>query len=67
MKAGKYLRKMRKNKNLSQVQMGKIIGKRSKRICEWENDKYGIKLAEFLDIAKKLNVKNFNSLFKEEN
>jgi transcriptional regulator with XRE-family HTH domain len=65
MKVGKYLRKMRIKENLSQTEMGRLIGKRPVRISEWENDKYGIKLGEFLEIAKALKIKNINSIFKD--
>lgn len=65
MKVGEYLRKMRIKKKLSQAEMGRLIGKRAVRISEWENDKYGIKLGEFLEIAKALKIKNINSIFKD--
>lgn len=65
MKVGKYLKRMRLKKNLSQKELGALIGKRDVRICEWENDKYGIKLGEFLEITKVLNIKNINSIFKD--
>tara|TARA_R110002020_G_scaffold409529_1_gene619252 strand:+ start:6419 stop:6616 length:198 start_codon:yes stop_codon:yes gene_type:complete len=63
MKGGKYLKKMREDHNLNQVELGKIIGKRSERICEWERDKHAIKLVDFLEIAEKLNIKDYNELF----
>ncbi len=65
MKVGKYLKRMREEKKLSQVQMGKIIGRRPERICEWETDKYAIKLTDFLDIVEKLKIKNINRVFRE--
>lgn len=65
MKAGKYLKKIRLQKKLSQSQLGVLIGKKSVRISEWENDKYAIKLSEFIRIAHILNIKNFNSVFKD--
>ena len=65
MKAGKYLKKIRLQKKLSQNQLGLLMGKRPVRISEWENDKHGIKLGEFLEIAKALKIKNFNSVFKD--
>ncbi len=65
MKVGKYLKRMREDKKMSQVQMGKIIGKRPERICEWERDKHAIKLTEFLDIAAKLKIKNINRVFRD--
>lgn len=65
MKAGKYLKKIRLQKKLSQSQLGILIGKKSVRISEWENDKYAIKLSEFIRIANILNIKNFNSVFKD--
>ncbi len=65
MKVGRYLKRMREDKKLSQVQMGKLIGKRPERICEWEKDKHAIKLTEFLDITKKLGIKNINKIFKD--
>ena len=54
---------MREDHNLNQVELGKIIGKRSERICEWERDKHAIKLVDFLEIAEKLNIKDYNELF----
>jgi len=64
MKVGKYLKRMREDKKISQVQMGEIIGKRPERICEWEKDKHAIKLTEFLDIVAKLKIKNINRIFR---
>ncbi len=65
MKVGKYLKRMREDKKMSQVQMGRIIGKRPERICEWEKDKHAIKLTEFLDIVAKLKIKNINRIFRD--
>lgn len=65
MKVGKYLKRMREDKKMSQVQMGEIIGKRPERICEWEKDKHAIKLTEFLDIVAKLKIKNINRIFRD--
>lgn len=64
MKVGKYLKRMREDKKMFQVQMGEIIGKRPERICEWEKDKHAIKLTEFLDIVAKLKIKNINRIFR---
>jgi len=65
-KGGLYVKRLREQKNLSQRQMGKIVGKRNERICEWESDVFAIKLIDFLEMAEKLGVKNFNKILKSE-
>ena len=65
MKTGKYLKRMRLQKNLTQEKLGKLIGKPVTRICEWENDLYTIKLSVFLEIAAALKIKNFNKILKD--
>jgi len=60
---GKYIRQMRLEKNVSQINLGKLINRRPERICEWERDTYSIKLDVFLEIADALKFKNFNKLF----
>lgn len=65
MKTGKYLKRMRLQKNLTQVELGELIDKPVTRICEWEKDLYTIKLSVFLEIATALNIKNFNKILKD--
>ena len=62
---GKYIRQMRTEKKLSQVDLGKLINRRPERICEWEQDTYSIKLDVFLEMADALKFKNFNKLFRK--
>ncbi|WP_075344141.1 helix-turn-helix domain-containing protein [Tenacibaculum agarivorans] len=62
MKGGIYLKKLRLEANLSQTQMAKIIGKRNERISEWESDVHSIKLIDFIEIAKKLEISDFNKI-----
>lgn len=50
-KGGIYVKRLREHKKLSQRQMPKIVGKRNERICEWEPDKYGIRLIDFIEMA----------------
>lgn len=66
MKGGIYVKRLREHKNLSQRQMAKIVGKRNERICEWESDKYSIRLVDFIEMAEKLGVKNFNKILKSK-
>lgn len=63
MKTGKYVKKMRLQKKLSQEQLGKLINKPGVRVSEWESDHYSIKLSTFMEIANVLNIKDFNKLF----
>jgi len=65
-KGGLYVKRLREHKNLSQRQMGKIVGKRNERISEWESDLYAIKLIDFLEMAEKLGVKNLNKILKSK-
>ena len=65
MKTGKYLKRMRLQKNLTQVELGELIGKPVLRICEWENDLYTIKLSVIMEIATALKIKNFNKILKD--
>ena len=66
MKGGLYVKRLREHKKLSQKEMGKIVGKRNERICEWESDLYAIKLIDFLEMAEKLGVKNLNNILKSK-
>ncbi len=66
MKGVLYVKRLREHKNMSQRQMSKIVGKRNERICEWESDVYAIKLIDFLEMAEKLGVKNFNKILKSK-
>ena len=65
MKTGKYIKRMRLEKNLTQEKLGKLIGKPESRICEWENDLYAIKLSVFMEMATALKIKNFNRILRD--
>tara|TARA_R110000765_G_scaffold365242_1_gene455420 strand:- start:51 stop:272 length:222 start_codon:yes stop_codon:yes gene_type:complete len=65
MKTGKYVKRMRLQKNLSQENLGKLINKPVSRICEWENDLYTIKLSVFMEMATALKITNFNKILKD--
>lgn len=65
MNSGKYLYRLRTERNLTQRELGDIIGIRLERICEWERDKHQMKLSTFIDITKKLNIKNINYILRD--
>jgi transcriptional regulator with XRE-family HTH domain len=65
MKTGKYVKRMRLQKNLSQENLGKLINKPVSRICELENDLYTIKRSVFMEMATALKITNFNKILKD--
>lgn len=65
MKGGKYVKRLRHETGLTQSEMALKLGKRPQRINEYENDVYAIKLVDFLDMAKNLNVKNLDKILKD--
>ncbi len=65
MKGGKYLKKIREQKKLTQLKTSQLTGRPIPRLSEWENDLYAIKLVDFIDIAEKVGVKDYNSIFKD--
>ncbi|MGP1994087.1 helix-turn-helix domain-containing protein [Zobellia laminariae] len=64
MKGGKYVKRLRHETGLTQAEMAEKLGKKPQRINEYEHDVYAIKLIDFLEMANKLKVKNFNKIFK---
>ena len=62
---GKYIKKIRSEKGISQAEFGKLINKPNSRISEWETGKHTINLEDFLIICKKSNYKDFNKLFSD--
>lgn len=53
---GTMLRKLRKEKNLSQFQMGRLIGVSDKAISKWENDYAKPKGTSLAKISEVLNI-----------
>ncbi len=53
---GEYLRSLREAKNLSQFQLGKIIGVTDKAVSKWENGYANPKNIYILRLSETLNV-----------
>lgn len=65
MKTGKYLRRLRTDLDMTQIEFGKKVGIRNERINEWENNKYQIKLSVLFTILAKLEIKDLNYFFRD--
>ena len=64
---GETIRKMRKKKNLTQEQLGALIGVKKAQISKIENSLNDARFETILKVFRALNVKiNFNIEFNDE-
>lgn len=67
LKGGLYVKRLGEYKNLSQIQMTKIVEKRNEHISESESDKYSVQHVDFfLEMAEKLGVRNLKKILKSK-
>ena len=67
MEFNKYLRELRKSKNLTQKQLAELVGCNFQQIARWEKGENFISFDKVVDIANGLNMKINPQLFIPKN
>lgn len=65
MKIGKLIREKRRQRNLSQEDLAKLIGVTKNNIWAWENDKYQPNGRSIIQIMEKLEISQNDICYKE--
>ncbi|SEC65934.1 Helix-turn-helix domain-containing protein [Tenacibaculum sp. MAR_2009_124] len=64
-KSGKYIKRLRKELGLNQVQFAQKLGLSQGNISDLERGKYDIVLSRFIEICKKLDFDDFDKILKK--